>query len=588
MNNDELFSQLEKVNERIDKIRGEIKRLKEEERSFIKIKEKLEKDINSHVCEITDEDLSHWELPDKPWYSESKKILNEVFKLENFRPLQISAISAVLSKKDCLLIMATGGGKSLCYQLPSLLLSGVTLVISPLISLIEDQLRQLKKLGINVCSFNQATDKEEVKQIMDDLSCDKPTIKMLFVTPEKLAKSKRFMNKLDSCSKNGNLSLIAVDEVHCCSTWGHDFRPDYKFLNILKRQFGAPIIGLTATATSKVIDDIKDMLEIKRAIVFKAGFNRENLIYEVRDKPNTLDEFVEEVIYEINSKFKNQCGIIYCYSRKDCEDLVKKLKKKGIRAEFYHAYLENDFRSDVHDSWSSGKIDIIVATIAFGMGIDKSDVRFVIHHSISKSMENYYQESGRAGRDGKKSTCILYYCISDILRLSSMANEEKCGLENLIEIMRYALNVEDCRRISIASHFNEVWEPSWCNKHCDNCINSDQYLVNTKNIYNYYEKALKILNENVEKKGDRTTGNKLVELLSKYFKSDEKTFIKKVISTLILDDFLSFDFKYTPYSVITYLKPGIASKYKSKENCSIKYLVEKDNSCIARKKQKIE
>uniref|UniRef100_A0A0K0FKB5 ATP-dependent DNA helicase n=1 Tax=Strongyloides venezuelensis TaxID=75913 RepID=A0A0K0FKB5_STRVS len=588
MDNNDLFEQLEKVNSKIDKIRNEINQLRKEEKNFLKIKEKLENELKKKECNVCDDDLSSWELSDKPWLVEGKKILNEKFKLKDFRPLQISAISAVLSKKDCLLIMSTGGGKSLCYQLPSLLCDGITLVISPLISLIEDQIRQLRKLNIETCAFNQSSSKEEVKQIMDDLSSSRPKIKLLYVTPEKLAKSKKLMNKLDTCSKNGNLSFIAIDEVHCCSTWGHDFRPDYKFLNILKRQFGVPIIGLTATATAKVVDDIKDMLEIPRAIVFKAGFNRENLFYEVRDKPSSLDEFVVEVVNEIELKFKNQSGIIYCYSRKDCEDLAKKLKQNGIKSAFYHAYMEDNYRTKVHDDWSSGKINVIVATIAFGMGIDKCDVRFVIHHSISKSMENYYQESGRAGRDGKKSMCILYYCLSDVFRLSSMANEEKCGLDNLCEIVRYALEVDNCRRILIASHFNEVWEPSWCNNHCDNCSNFQKYIVSSVNIYKYFEKSIEFLNDFMKKKDERLTGNKLVELLSKHFKENTKGFIKKVVSNLILDGFLNFDFKYTPYSIITYIQPGMAAEYKSKDMCAMKILEKEDDPSLLKKKRKIE
>ncbi|CEF63506.1 ATP-dependent DNA helicase Q1 [Strongyloides ratti] len=587
MERDNLLEQLDKVNSKIDRIRSEINQLRREEKNFLKIKEKLENELKVKDNDV-DDDLSFWETPDKPWLIEGRKLLNEVFQLSDFRPLQISAISAILSKKDCLLIMATGGGKSLCYQLPSLLCDGVTLVISPLISLIEDQIRQLKKLSINACSFNQSTDKAEVKQIMDDLSSSKPIIKLLYVTPERLAKSKKLMNKLDICSKNGNLNFIAVDEVHCCSTWGHDFRPDYKFLNILKRQFGVPIIGLTATATSKVVDDIKDMLEIPRAIVFKAGFNRENLVYEVRDKPNSLDEFVMEVVNEIKENFKGQSGIIYCYSRKDCEDLNKKLKLNGIKSAFYHAYMEDNYRTKVHDDWSSGKIDIIVATIAFGMGIDKPDVRFVIHHSISKSMENYYQESGRAGRDGKKSKCILYYCISDVFRLSSMANEEKCGLDNLNEIVKYSIEIDSCRRILIASHFNEVWEPSWCNNHCDNCSNSKRYDVSSINIYEYFEKCIEIIGDYMKKKEERITGNKLVEVVAKYFKEQTKSFIKKVISKLILDGFLNFDFKYTPYSIITYIQPGMALEYKSKEMCTMKILDTEITLSHSKKKRKIE
>ncbi|KAK6046266.1 ATP-dependent DNA helicase, RecQ family [Cooperia oncophora] len=275
------------------------------------------------------------------------------------------------------------------------------------------------KLGIEGAALNQSTSKEDAKRI--EAQARSVYMVLLFVllyihTLRKLAKSKRLMNKLEKSAEVGALKVFAIDEVHCCSQWGHDFRPDYKFLNILKRQSQCRRwLGLTGNGNPPNVSVcVKNMLDIPNAVVFKAGFNRLNLHYEVVQKPD--GDVTAELARLIKTRFANQSGIVYCFSRKDCEEVAAQLREAGIRAAFYHADMDSSRRTAVHEKWVSGKYNVIVATVAFGMGIDKPDVRYVIHHALPKSVENYFQESGRAGRDGLPAVCILYFRLSDVFR----------------------------------------------------------------------------------------------------------------------------------------------------------------------------
>ena len=325
--------------------------------------------------------------------------LKDTFKLDCYRPHQLEAMNAYKSGHDVILVMPTGGGKSLCYQLPAITnQNSFTLVISPLVSLIEDQVMALQDLKVNVSMLNASSSRQDASLVHQEMINPKCQMKLLYVTPEKLAKSKMFMNKLQKAYEIGSFSHIAIDEVHCCSQWGHDFRPDYKYLGVLKQLFPKlPIIGLTATITEQVLSDVKSILNVKSCLHFKASFNRPNLFYEVRTKPDTLEEMLDQLTELLNGDFSEQSGIIYTLSIKDAEQLAEELGNRGIKALPYHASLEAKSRSKVHRRWLDGKCQVVVATIAFGMGIDKPNVRFVIHHSLSKSMENFYQESGRAG-----------------------------------------------------------------------------------------------------------------------------------------------------------------------------------------------
>lgn len=269
---------------------------------------------------------------------------------------------------------------------------GITLVVSPLVSLVEDQLWILNSLNIKASTLNASSSKEDVKYIHQQMTDSKSDLKILYVTPEKLAKSKMFMNKLEKMYDLNRFNRLVIDEVHCCSTYGHDFRPDYKFLGVMKKLFPKVcVLGLTATATQSVIDDVKNILNIPKCILFKSSFNRPNIYYEVKQKPNNNDEFIDELANLVKTNFPKQSGIIYCFSQRECEEVARDLKSRGVMADPYHANLDSETRSRVHQRWLKNNVQVICATIAFGMGIDKNNCRFVIHHSLSKSLENFYQ-----------------------------------------------------------------------------------------------------------------------------------------------------------------------------------------------------
>ncbi|BFZ04235.1 hypothetical protein BsWGS_07274 [Bradybaena similaris] len=525
-----------------------------------------------------------WEGTDFPWTKELETILRNVFKLNSLRPMQRQTMNATLSKQDCLLIMPTGGGKSLCFQLPALVDKALTLVVSPLVSLMEDQQMALELLGVPSAMLNAATGKDDLKRIQDDMVKPNGELRLLYVTPEKLAKSKRFMNRLEKCYAVGHLARIVIDEVHCCSQWGHDFRPDYKFLGIMKRQFpSAPILGLTATATIKVLEDVKKILSIPKSLLFKASFNRPNLYYEVCVKPSTQKDFMDALYRLISRRFSGQSGIIYCFSRKDSEEVTVDLQSRGLKVGCYHADVDAASRSRVHRRWLSGEIKIVVATVAFGMGIDKPDVRFVIHHSLSKSMENLYQESGRAGRDDQRSDCIVFYRLADVARQSSMVFTEMTGLQNLHGIIRYCIDVSSCRRSLIARHFGEMWDSSHCNNMCDHCDKSrNKGKIEQKDVTKYCVGVLSILKAAADTE-QRVTTAKLVDawygrgaaslkVNSVAVPPFDKETAERILAHLLIHDYLQEDFHFTAYSTICYVVPG--SKAKLLQNNSAKVIMD--------------
>lgn len=320
-----------------------------------------------------------------------------------------------------------------------MLQNGLTIVISPLLSLIEDQIIALKKLNIEAESLNSSTAKDTKKKIYDYMGKGIGKIRLIYVTPEWTAKSKMFMSYLQKCHTAKRLDRIAIDEVHCCSQWGHDFRPDYKFLGLLRNMFpDVPFIGLTATATMSILLDVQNMLDMKGCVIFKAPFNRPNLFYKVVQKSAQADDCYCYIEKLLTTKYRDQSGIIYTTTIKDCEELAKNLRARGLKVKHYHANLENEQRSATHDKWLSGVYQAVVATVAFGMGIDKPNVRFVIHHTMPKSMESFYQESGRAGRDGQRADCVLMYRLADFFRNIAMANS-KIEEKNVYSVLEYCL-----------------------------------------------------------------------------------------------------------------------------------------------------
>lgn len=432
--------ELQDVGKELVQIENDIDSLLSRQSSLLQRKQEL--DVILQQSTLTQQADTKWDTADFPWSQELQNKMKAVFRIDCLRPMQQQTMNVTMSGKDAILIMPTGGGKSLCFQLPALLSSGVTLVVSPLVSLMEDQVMALEALGIDAAMLNANVEKTKVTAIQNAMVDKNASLKLLYVTPEKLAKSKRFMNKLEKMHKMGRFSRLIIDEVHCCSQWGHDFRPDYKFLGIMKRQFpDVPILGLTATATTNVLEDVKKILSIPHCLVYKASFNRPNLYYEIRPKPAASKDTLDEIQTLIKKKFDGMSGIIYCFSRKESETVAKELRERGIKTGYYHADMTGPQRSKVHKLWLSNKIQVVVATVAFGMGIDKPDVRFVIHHSLSKSMENLYQESGRAGRDDKVSHCIVFYRFADVFRQSSMVFTEQTGLDNLYGIMSYCTDI---------------------------------------------------------------------------------------------------------------------------------------------------
>lgn len=389
--------------------------------------------------------------------------LKTYFGYDDFRPLQKNIIERVLAKEDCLVLMPTGGGKSLCFQLPTLLQEGLTIVISPLISLMKDQVDALTANGISAACLTSSQSPDETRAIVARLQAGE--IKILYIAPERLALP-RFASFLQTLS----ISLFAIDEAHCISEWGHDFRPDYRNLAHLRTNFpNIPIIALTATATEQVRSDIVTQLNLPTPHIFTSSFNRHNLSYEVRNKKDSFT-----TILSLLEQYPEESVIIYCFSRKDTETIANKLKDRGYLADSYHAGLSADKRRNNQDRFIRDEIHIMVATIAFGMGIDKPDVRLVIHHSLPKSIEGYYQETGRAGRDGLPARCVLLFSAADKFKqqyfISQISDEQEQqnAQHNLDQSLQYG-TLKTCRRAFLLNYFNEDYPHQSCNN-CDCCV----------------------------------------------------------------------------------------------------------------------
>ncbi len=394
-----------------------------------------------------------------------KDSLQKFFGFNSFKGEQEAIMTSVIEGHNTFVIMPTGGGKSLCYQLPALATDGRAVVVSPLIALMKNQVDAIRSVGTDdsIAHFlNSSLSKAEVNRVKEDVT--EGRTKLLYVAPESLTKQ----DTIDFLT-NINVSFFAIDEAHCISEWGHDFRPEYRRLKPMIEQIGdVPIIALTATATPKVQQDIQKNLDMQDANVFKASFNRPNLFYEVRPKSQ-----VQKQIIRFMKENEGKSGIIYCLSRKKVEEIAQVLQVNGVKALPYHAGMDAQMRADHQDKFLMEEVDVIVATIAFGMGIDKPDVRFVIHHDIPKSLESYYQETGRAGRDGGEGKCIAFYSYKDIEKLEKFLQgkpvaEQEVGKQLLMDMVSYA-ETSICRRKYLLHYFGEDHTLTECKGMCDNC-----------------------------------------------------------------------------------------------------------------------
>jgi ATP-dependent DNA helicase RecQ len=454
-----------------------------------------------------------------PRPNDLQPLLKQYFGFESFRPLQEEIIRDSLAGKDVFALLPTGGGKSLCFQLPALVRPGLTLVISPLISLMKDQVDAMQTSGIAATFLNSSLQPEEARKRVRELHEGKH--RLLYVAPERAMLS-GFLDDL----KNWNVQLIAVDEAHCISEWGHDFRPEYRQLVELRKLLpDVPFMALTATATTRVREDILKHLHLRNAQCYVASFNRPNLTYKVVPKVSPY----EQVLAFIRAR-KNESGIVYCFSRKSADSVAERLLADGVSAKPYHAGMEKDERTRNQELFLRDEVQVICATIAFGMGINKPNVRFIIHHDLPKNIEGYYQETGRAGRDGLPSDCLLLYSNSDVMKQLHFieekdAIEQRVARAQLDKIVEYAESSE-CRRVTLLDYFGDFYPEPMCNG-CDNCLAPREKYDATIPA----QKLLSCLARIKEKSGYTTGLNYVVEVLTGADTEDVRKRKHKELST---------------------------------------------------------
>ncbi|CAJ1402095.1 unnamed protein product [Effrenium voratum] len=520
--------------------------------------EELETELQALQRSHGDED---W-VEQRPWTQDLRRICEDFFGVATFRRNQEEAMNAVLSGRDVVLVAPTGAGKSLCFQAPALLRKNLTLVVSPLLSLMQDQVMALRALGLKASMLSSGDSREEqtkVRAEMKEITSSSSAF-LLYLTPERLAKSKLVMNLLEKIYAAGRLGLIAIDEAHCVSHWGHDFRPDYEKLAALRVQFpSTPILALTATATPAVAADLQRSLSLGSAVELRAPTDRPKLFYAVRHRPKGFPEVLELVAKTVQGFPRGTPGLVYCITRKEAEALQTALAPQ-VPCAFYHGDLDPMARHKVHSAWMEGEIHVVVATVAFGMGINKADVRFVIHCGLPASLHHYYQEAGRAGRDGKPALCLLLYRPSDVTRHSVMNYYKPASLRELYSAAMFCQR-RTCRRAQIARHFGE--EAPACPKACDVCeaekeeppCKRRRSETSSQVASGAWQKALELAVA-ARGKEELFTLTKLSDKLQKACKwkgdaaADDAMY---VVMSLLGTGYLREEFRHSPYATNAYL-----------------------------------
>jgi ATP-dependent DNA helicase Q1 len=518
------------------------------------------------------------------WSSQVQNALQNIFGLKEWRSPQLEIVNAVKSLRDVLVVMPAGAGKSLTFQIPAIVETGkLTLVVSPLIALMVDQVAQLKAKEIGaeiVSSFNDSGD--EMNRVFEKMQNDQG-ICLVYITPEKLVQSKRVRALLGKLYAAGRISRFVIDEAHCCSQWGHDFRTDYRKLGFLRNVYpDIPIFALTATAPHSVRKDLVELLGMNNPVLFFKSTERKNLIYSVVQKMNGK-ESIHQMGKLIQEKYLSQSGLIYCLQRKEAEEISDLLSREyNINSAAYHSDMSNDAKMQIYNLWSSNQISVIVATIAFGMGINKENVRFVIHHTPSKSLSAYYQESGRAGRDGKESDCIILYSPYDIPRLAAMTYTEINGYQHLMSIAKYCQTRLICRQKILADHFDESSETDKCGK-CDICSN-DKELIEM----NCNDVCIALLKQIIDSDSKKTmiqlekewpaSGSSNLKGISKHDRG-------KLIIELVMNNFLEFSYVENVYSTNVYIQCSKRTKSDSVENIFTKPITLHTNQASVKKRK---